>query len=100
VNVEYPKAAAEKKILGEHNKQFNVDAKVIDGAITLATETRSESYGYALSTRDLVQLLEDVSLCGLEVALWLLAAKFEGTNRETVLKRVASIFAVKPKNSL
>lgn len=98
ISVNYPSLVQERKILSTGNWRTSKPAMdALEGLLTLAGETRQDSFGYALSTRDLVQTLEDVTLCGLETALWLLLAKFEGQNRATVEKRMASIFNVKPK---
>ena len=100
ISIGYPTLTQERKILAEGNSsKSQASVPAIEGLLTLAGESRQETFGYALSTRDIVQVLEDVTLCGLETALWLLLAKFEGQNKTTVAKRMESIFNVKPKIS-
>jgi len=93
IAMDYPGQAAEAKIL----KHRTDDPKLIGGLLTLAAESRQEKFGYALSTRDLTQIIDDVKLCGLETALWLMVSKFEPQHRSILTKRIVSIFDVKPK---
>jgi len=63
--------------------------------LTLARETRHSAFDYALSTRDVVQILQDVRRTTLAAALWMCLGKFEGDDVETLSKRMESIFGKK-----
>lgn len=93
--VKYPTANVEKKILRGHlgKEAFDkLEKGLLDGILTLANETRQKAMGYALSTRDIVQLVEDYDLLGFERAFELILGKFDEHNRQTVLVRKNSIF--------
>jgi MoxR-like ATPase len=90
----YPKPTEEKKIVQEVLSTSMLDTSVIDRVITLAHETRQQSLEYALSTRDVVQLLEDIADMDLKRALRIVLGKFDDTDRDTVVERVNSIFGV------
>lgn len=66
--------------------------ETITHVLTLAAETRTSSMEYALSTRDVVQLLEDIRLVGDKDALRIVRGKFEDNDRNTVDQRIQSIF--------
>lgn len=97
VPLDYPTPAEESKIIAELVRAagIKVDKKVITGILTLAHETRQKAMDYALATRDVVQIIEDTSLVGLEKALWLASGKFEGDDRATLRERIESIFGVR-----
>lgn len=95
--VEYPNPGAERSILEFVIKSKALtfpDAKIVDRLLTLAKETRQNTLGYALSTRDLVQLLEDTALVGIDQALIMMVGKYEGSDRTTIKKRIESIFGL------
>jgi hypothetical protein len=58
----------------------------------LAQETRQKSLEYALSPRDVIQVLEDSVTVGMERALRIILGKFEGDDQATIKARVQSIF--------
>lgn len=87
----YPDAKQEKRIIARV-LSYKADTGLINSVLGLASETRTNSFGYALSPRDVIQLLEDIKLVGLGKALWMLSGKFEGEDRETLKGRVSSIF--------
>jgi MoxR-like ATPase len=71
------------------------DDDTIKTILTIATETRSgKVLEYALSPRDVVQILEDIPLVGLEKALWIATGKFEDNDRITVEQRIRSAFGI------
>lgn len=94
--VGYPEKGEETRILkavvGE-----SVAKDLIKDVLTLAHETRQKSLAYSLSTRDVVQIVEDISVCGVEGALRLASGKFEGQDREFFLARIQSIFGATVK---
>jgi len=90
----YPKPSDEKKIINGVLVGAGLDPTVIDRVITLAHETRQQSLEYALSTRDVVQLLEDIADMDLKRALRIVLGKFDDTDRDVVVERVNSIFGV------
>ena len=94
--LDYPDVAAESKIIAGilQGSGLNVDPKMVQGVLTLAHETRQKSLDYALSTRDVVQILEDSTHVGPEKALWLATGKFEDNDRETITERIESIFGI------
>lgn len=98
VPLDYPPKNAEKKILSELGSD-GVKSEDVTNVLTLAHETRQRSLDYALSTRDVVQILEDAQHCGLKTALWLASGKFEGQDRQYVEQRIESIFAFRLKKS-
>lgn len=93
--VDYPEKGDEtrivKAVLGDVKKD------TIKDVLTLAHESRQKSLAYSLSTRDVVQIIEDIGICGVEGALRLASGKFEGSDREFFLTRVGSIFGVQVK---
>lgn len=96
--IPYPKPDVEKKIL-EGVVKANapiVDPKFLDRILTLAKETRQGKMEYALSTRDLVQLIQDAAELGIDTALLLLMGKYEELDRSVVSERIYSIFGIKP----
>lgn len=97
VPLDYPKTEDERKIIDAivSAQSVKVDKKVVDGVLTLSHETRQKSLDYALSTRDVVQVLEDATQVGLEKALWLVTGKFDGEDRATIIERIGSIFGIK-----
>lgn len=99
VPLNYPDPKKEKEVLelvmnGSGSKTMD---EMIQSVITLGHETRQKALEYALSTRDLVQILEDIELVGLKKALWITLGKFEGEDLDTVTQRIQSIFGVKVK---
>lgn len=97
--LDYPQSKSEKRIVDAvlKGEGINVDPKIIQGVLTLAHETRQKSLEYAMSTRDVIQLLEDIHDVGMEEALWISSGKFEAGDRGTVCERIQSIFGVKIK---
>lgn len=94
LQLEYPTPTEEEKIVlaAVNGAAGQVPKKVVDQAILLAHETRQQSLEYALSTRDVVQLVEDFAYVGAERALQLVLGKFEGDDRATVKQRMMSVF--------
>jgi MoxR-like ATPase len=95
VEITYPSTEHEKRILKAVGNKA-VDDATLNLLIRFAKETRQQATGYALSTRDLVRLVNSVACLGLDIALQLVVCKFEGEDRDVVLKRMSSVFG--PKN--
>lgn len=115
IDLTYPEVGQEKQVLqlacreyigtkmptpfktldGTSQKEiWHIDDTILNQLIKLAGDTRQQATGYALSTRDLVRLVETISLLGIEKALQLVLCKFEGDeDKETVKKRISSIFS-------
>lgn len=93
ISVDYPNPTSEKKIL-DAVLNGGVRKEVVKQVMTLAHETRQASLDYALSPRDVVQLLEDIAALDLTRALRIVVGKFEGTDKATVRERITSIFKV------
>lgn len=92
IALDYPAQGAERKILALTCPEAPKD--LVDQALLLAHETRQRSLEYALSTRDVVQIIEDVQLLGAEHALRIALGKFEGEDYDTVVARITSIFGI------
>ena len=95
--LDYPRPSEEKEILnGVLSPEVlgKIDPKLIDRVIQLAIETRQKALEYALSPRDVQQLIEDIASVGLNKALRVLIGKFDGDDRDTVKERLKSIFGV------
>lgn len=71
----------------------DTDPKVVDKVITVAQHTRTNSVEYALSPRDVVDILQDARRVGLGEALRLQSGKYEAEDRETFVAWVKSAFA-------
>lgn len=114
VDLPYPEVGAEKRVLQAACRQFigqkmptsytttiggqsveiqHVDDTVLNMLLKLAGETRQQATSYALSTRDLVRIIENFSRLGPQAALQLVLCKFEGEeDKNTMKKRIGSIF--------
>ncbi len=89
--LEYPDLSAEKNIV--ESVLPKADGKLVKSVLTLATETRQHNaLGYALSTRDVVQLVEDAGYLGVSGALALVAGKYEDSDRAAFIQRAQSVF--------
>ncbi len=101
LRLDYPNEPQERKILDETFKGTKIPEQMVDGLLRLAFETRQGAFEYPLSTRDVVQILEDVTrflqttspLVALTRALRFAAGKFDGDDLPTFEARVESIFA-------
>lgn len=92
IEVPYPPPAAEKRILREMAPVGQIPTEdVLDKLVDIAKETRQDAVEYALSTRDLVQLLESCLRVGWDETLFLLAQKFSPEQRKLVVDRIRDI---------
>jgi MoxR-like ATPase len=91
LSVSYPQPEAEQKIVEAHFPK-GIDATVLKRVMVLAQETRQKALEYALSPRDVVQILEDSVSLGMERALRVAIGKFDGDDQATVKARIQSIF--------
>jgi AAA+ superfamily predicted ATPase len=92
IEVPYPPPAAEKRILREMAPVGHIpNEDVLDKLVDIAKETRQDTVDYALSTRDLVQLLESCLRVGWDETLFLLAQKFSPEQRKLVVDRIRDI---------
>lgn len=104
LHLEYPSPAMEEQILRDtmskeiqasFQKQFGKDAdKVLHRVLQLAIESRQKSLEYALSPRDVVQVVEDIAWVGLQRAMRILIGKFDGEDRNTFKIRIHSTFGL------
>jgi nitric oxide reductase NorQ protein len=92
VPCDYPGPAQERSVLEELLQDLNLQDRYIELAVTLAGETRTGAMEYALSTRDIVQILEDIVLLGVPEALRIASGKFEGSDLAAFKQRVKSTF--------
>lgn len=96
IDVGYPTPDAELKIVSSVLKlKDTAGLDLIGSVIRLAHETRQKSLEYALSTRDVVQIVEDAVALGVEKAMRIAIGKFEGDDKTTVKQRMTSAFKVK-----
>lgn len=94
----YPERKEEKEIIKGVLKDFkDFNLETVEHVLTLAAETRTASIEYALSTRDVIQLLEDIHTVKPYTALSILRGKFEEQDRNTIDQRIRSIFGVEFK---
>jgi len=94
LDITYPEHAQEKGILKAVCGSI-IDDPLLDLIIRFAKETRQQATGYSLSTRDVVRLVKNISMVGLDTALQMVICKFEGEDRDVVMKRMASVFGQK-----
>jgi MoxR-like ATPase len=96
IPIDYPSEKHERAIIDDFCRIHSIakDAEVVKKVLTLAKETRQGTYDYALSTRDVVNLLEDWQNVGINKALWMVTGKFEGDERDSILQRIKSIFGL------
>ena len=95
IDLPYPPPGAEKRILREMSPEGSqIQDEVLEKLIAIAKETRQEATGYALSPRDLVQLLHVFVRLGWEDVLFLIGQKFTSEDRPLVLKRIEDITRV------
>jgi len=88
--LDYPGVEDLKEIVVASAKHLPA-SEVVDGVLTLATETQQDTaLEYQLSPRDVVQILEDIANVGLEDGLWMSTGKFEDGDRDTYIHRVQS----------
>jgi MoxR-like ATPase len=95
--LDYPRPSEEKEILNgviDPAVLAKLEPKVIDRVIQLAIETRQKALEYALSPRDVQQIIEDIANVGLSKALRVLIGKFDGEDREAIKERLKSIFGL------
>lgn len=60
---------------------IKLDQSVITKALTMAKNSRQRATDYALSPRDVVRLLINISLVGVNKALWMTSGKFDELDR-------------------
>jgi hypothetical protein len=94
IPLDYPQKGQETRIINKVLAYGKGEKDLVQKVLTLAHETRQRSLAFALSTRDVLQILEDQELCGLESALWMASGKFEGADRDYYKTRVQSIFGL------
>lgn len=91
LSVSYPQPEEEQKIVLAHFKN-GLDSNLLKRVMMLAQETRQKALEYALSPRDVIQILEDSASVGAEKALRIAIGKFDGDDQTTVKARIQSIF--------
>ncbi len=91
LEVNYPEFGPEKKVLSALTNN-TVDGELLNKIIRLGKETRTGQFSYKLSTRDLSRLVDTINKTDISTALQLLTCKFEGDDRENIIKRIGSIF--------
>jgi MoxR-like ATPase len=94
--LDYPEIGKEKKIMLTILEDLvsRLPTGILDSVMRFALQTRQGELDYALSPRDVVQLLTNVDAIGLAKALWIVTGKFDDEDRDTVKKWIQSIFGV------
>jgi hypothetical protein len=90
IELGYPMPDVEKAILKEMAPTTLSDEQ-LEMLIRIAQQTRQETTSYALSTRDLVQLLDAVHRVGWQEAMFIAGQKFNSEDRKLVLDRIKDI---------
>ena len=70
------------------------ERRIVSRLLTLAQESRTGEWDYALSTRDLCYLVRLIGRVGTERMLRILEAKFEPDHRDNIRARIQSIFGI------
>jgi MoxR-like ATPase len=92
MDLPYPSGEAEKAVLRSSFPAGTVlDENTIDMLVRIGQQTRQETTAYALSPRDLVQLLHAVHRVGWTDALFLAGQKFSSEDRKLILDRIKDI---------
>lgn len=113
VDIAYPKQEQEQEIIHSNvpftpapapapnsDEQLAAWNKIVVSCVKLGNETRTGDTQYALSSRDLVTLVRLIQNLGVEKAMQLLACKFEGDDRKTIIARITAMFpGVYPKDT-
>jgi MoxR-like ATPase len=94
IELTYPEHGQEKGIVKAVCGTLAAD-DLIDKVLRFAKETRQQATGYALSTRDVNRFIHTAAKIGLDNALQLVIGKFEDADKDTVMKRMASVFGPK-----
>lgn len=94
----YPTSEAEAKIISVQVP--SADPLLVKRVMLLAQETRQKSLEYALSPRDIIQIIEDAQAIGIAKALRIAIGKFESDDQTTVRQRIQSIFGVNLTDSI
>ena len=74
------------------------ERRLVNGILNLAKETRSGTWEYALSTRDLVSFIRKYEKFGLDGALKIIEAKFDKDFTDDFRARVQTTFSVNLQN--
>jgi nitric oxide reductase NorQ protein len=99
IALNYPKTKDEEAIIEATLKGISkkLPPKTVERVLLLAHETRQKALEYALSTRDVVQILDDMAILGIPNACRIVLGKFEGADRDTVEERLGSLFGTAAK---
>jgi MoxR-like ATPase len=92
IPLDYPPREREIVDTALRHSQVTVGDDMIKKVMTIATETRQKAVEYALSPRDVVQILEDIAWIGPERALWVASGKFDDQDRKFFQDRVWTTF--------
>ena len=92
----YPSLEDEKNILTTTMRDATKDVgqKTVNAVLRLAMETRKNEFEYALSTRDIVQILTNIRNVGLKPAMWIASGKFQDNDLNLFQARVKSAFKI------
>ena len=95
LSVGYPTPEEEQSIIVAHfGGEDKIDSVLMKKVMLLAQETRQKAMEYALSPRDVIQVLEDALLVGVERSLRIIVGKFENDDQATIKSRIQSIFGI------
>lgn len=101
IEVPYPTPVAEKHILRSTLPAgVQLEEGHLDHLVNIAKETRQGATNYALSPRDLIEIVRMLPRVGWEAALWLVAQKFPYGDRAIVIDRIHDITTIKVSGGL
>jgi MoxR-like ATPase len=93
--VGYMPQAKERKLLEDQFTSVTLNERqTVARLITIAEESRTNQWEYALSTRDLVYVIRKSKVIGLPKALKMMVFKFDPEFKEKIYARVQSAFGV------
>ena len=95
--LDYPTLEREKQLLNATLAKLvnSIPKKTFNAVLRLANETRQGEFDYALSTRDIVQIISNINAVGIESAMWIASGKFEDRDRATFKERAKSAFGIR-----
>jgi nitric oxide reductase NorQ protein len=98
IEIPYPPPEAEKSII--RKLLGMVDENALAALVAVANESRQGESSYALSTRDLVELMTAHPRVGWHDTLFLTAQKFSAEDRTFISTRIRDITTITPNHSL
>jgi len=89
-----PPAKERELLMGLFSNPALQEKQLVSRLMTIADESRTNQWDYALSTRDLVYIVRKSRVIGLPRALKMMVFKFDPEYKEKIYARVQSAFAI------